>query len=142
MTNLPLGKPPSFNRIPQILAHEIAILSSGLLRLFPNKARLTSQRLPVELDQFRGTLVSDKAERVHAKSINVAERPRDPVSSHRPHQGMQCARLLTKKVPGGIMRSGSLGNLIIAPRLDGVDQIREQDRVLDEEDWNVVSNQI
>lgn len=96
----------------------------------------------MKLDQLRGPFIRNKTESVHAKSIDMAERPRDPMPSHRPNQGVQGTGLLTEKVPRRIMRSGGLGDLIVTARLDGVDQIREQDRVLDEEDGDVVSNNI
>lgn len=40
------------------------------------------------------------------------------------------------------MCSSSLRDLIIWARLYGVDEIRELDSVLDEEDWDVVANDI
>lgn len=40
------------------------------------------------------------------------------------------------------MRGGGLGDLVVAARLDGVDQVGKEDRVLDEEDGDVVSNDI
>lgn len=40
------------------------------------------------------------------------------------------------------MSRGSLGDLIIRAWLHGVDEIRELDGVLDEEDWDVVANNI
>lgn len=40
------------------------------------------------------------------------------------------------------MGRSSLGYLIIWAWLHGVDEIRELDGVLDEEDWNVVANDI
>lgn len=40
------------------------------------------------------------------------------------------------------MGGGSLGNLIIRRRFDGVNQVRELDSILDEEDRNVVSNNV
>jgi hypothetical protein len=40
------------------------------------------------------------------------------------------------------MCSSRLGNLIVAPRLHGVDQVWEEDCILDEEDRDVVSDDI
>ena len=40
------------------------------------------------------------------------------------------------------MRSGSLGNLIIAARLHRVNEVREENRILDEEDGDIVSDDI
>jgi hypothetical protein len=52
------------------------------------------------------------------------------------------ARLLTEEVPSGVVRGSSLGDLVVATGLDGVNEIREQDGILDEENGNVVSNNI
>ena len=40
------------------------------------------------------------------------------------------------------MGGGCLGNFIVLSWLDGVDQVRELDGILNEEDGNVVSNNI
>ena len=40
------------------------------------------------------------------------------------------------------MGGGGLGDLTIRGRLDGVDEVRELDSVLDEEDRNVVSDNV
>lgn len=40
------------------------------------------------------------------------------------------------------MSGGSLRNLIICPWLDGMDEIRELNSVLDEENGNIVSNNV
>lgn len=141
-TYLPLGKPTRLNALKQILAHEIAILARHLLCLFPDHARLAGQRLPVELDQLGLALVGDKAEGMHTESIHMAERPGDTVAGHGPEQRMHGARLAREEVPGGVVRRGSLRDLIVSARLDGVNQIREKDGVLDEEDGDIVSHQV
>lgn len=64
------------------------------------------------------------------------------MSRHGPQESVQGTRLLTEKVPGGIVRGGSLGDFIVAAGLDGVDEVGEKDGVLDEEDGDVVSNDI
>lgn len=141
-TYLPLGIPASFDRIKQILTKEIRILASSLLRLFPYKTSLALQSLPVELDKLRSPIVSDEAIGVHAEAINMTDRSRNTMSGHRPHKRMQGTGLLTEKVPGRVMCSGSLGNLIIATGLHGVDQVRKKNCILDEEDGNVVADDI
>jgi len=64
------------------------------------------------------------------------------VASHCPQQGVQRTRLLAEEVPSGVVRGSSLRNLIVAAGLDGVNEIREEDSVLDEENRDVVSNNV
>lgn len=50
--------------------------------------------------------------------------------------------LLAEEVPGGIVASRSLWHLAIGLGLDGVDEVGELDRILNEEDGNVVPHDI
>lgn len=77
-----------------------------------------------------------------SEAIDVPERARDTVTGHRPEQRVHSAWLLAEEIPGRVMRGGGLGDLVVAARLDGVDQVGKEDRVLDEEDGDVVSNDI
>jgi hypothetical protein len=142
ITHLPLRETPSFNGLEKILAHKVCVLTSGLLSLLPHKAGLALKTLPVELDELGLSIVSNQTESVHSESINMTERPRNSVTSHCPQQGMQGTRLLAEEVPSRIVRSSSLGDLIITAGLDGVNKIREKDSILDEENRDVVSNNI
>jgi hypothetical protein len=72
----------------------------------------------------------------------VTETTRDAVPGHGPEQGVQGTRLLAEEVPGRVVSRGRLGDLIVWPWLDGVDQIREPNGILDEENGNVVSNDV
>jgi hypothetical protein len=142
ITHLPLGETSSFNGLEKVLAHIVGILTSGLLSLLPHKARLTLQALPVELDQLGLSTVSHQTESVHAETINMAERPRNTVTSHCPQESMQRTRLLAEEVPSGVVRGSSLGDLIVAAGLDGVNEIREEDSILNEKHRDVVSNNV
>jgi hypothetical protein len=142
VTYLPLGETSSLNGFEKVLAHKVRILTSGLLGLLPDKAGLALQSLPVELDKLGLSVVSNQTEGVHTESINVTERTGNTVASHCPQKGVKCARLLAEEVPSGVVRGSSLGDLVVATGLDGVNEIREQDGILDEENGNVVSNNI
>lgn len=142
MTYLPFGETSSLNGFEKILAHKVRIFTSGLLRFLPHKASLALQSLPVELDKLGLSIVSNQTEGVHTESINMTERPRNTVASHRPKKGVKCTRLLTEEVPSRIVCGSSLGDLVVAAGLDGVNEIREQDGILDEENGDVISNNI
>ncbi|GMG24939.1 unnamed protein product [Aspergillus oryzae var. brunneus] len=141
-THLPLRVSARLDRFEEILAHEVGVLARDLLRFFPDHAGLTLQGLPVELDELGVTVVSDEAEGVDTKAIDVAKRARDTMAGHGPEQGVQGTGLLAEEVPSRVMGSGSLRDLIVTTRLDSVDEIREKNSVLDEEDGNVVANNI
>lgn len=72
----------------------------------------------------------------------MAVRADDTKTGHGPHECMEGRRLRTKEIPRGVMRCGSLRNLIIRTGLHRVDEIRELNSVLDEKDWDVVANDI
>lgn len=96
----------------------------------------------MELDELGVTVVSDEAEGVDTKAIDVAKRARDTMAGHGPEQGVQGTGLLAEEVPSRVMGGSSLRDLIVTTRLDSVDEIREKNSVLDEEDGNVVANNI
>jgi hypothetical protein len=50
--------------------------------------------------------------------------------------------LLAEEVPGRIVSSRALGNLAILSRLDRVDEVRELNGILDEENRNVVADEV
>lgn len=96
----------------------------------------------MEFDQFGVSLVCNKAVSVHTKPVNVAERSRDTVTGHGPEESVEGAGLLAEEVPGRVVGSGCLWDLVVTPRLDCVDQIGELDGILDEKDGNVVANDV
>lgn len=139
---LPLGETAILDRLKQILTVEVGVLSSSNLSLLPSKTGLALERLPVELDELRGAVISNEAERVHTEAVHVAERPDDAVLCHGPEERVQGARLLAEEVPGRVMGSGGLRNLPVRHRLDGVNEIREENGILDEENRDVVANDV
>lgn len=141
-TYLPLREPALLNRLEEILAVVVGILAGSHLSLLPGEASLALERLPVELDKLGSTVIGDEAEGVHAETVHVAVGPDDAVLSHGPEQGVQGAGLLAEEVPGAVMGGCRLRDLAVGRRLDGVDQIREENSVLDEEDRDVVANNV
>lgn len=96
----------------------------------------------MELDQLGGTVIGHEAEGVHTKAVHVAERPGNAMARHSPEESVHGAGLLAEEVPGRVVGRRRLGDLIVAPGLDGMDQIGEEDGILDEEDGNVVAHNI
>ena len=141
-TYLPLRIAASLNCVVQILTHEVGILARGLLGLFPDHAGLALQRLPVKFDELGCTIVCHESEGMHTESINMSERTRNSMPRHSPEQRVHRAWLLAEEVPGRVMSTGSLRDLIVTSGLDGMDQIGEEDSILNEEYRDIVSNNI
>jgi hypothetical protein len=55
---------------------------------------------------------------------------------------MERTWLATKEVPCGVVCSCALGYLPIRLRLDGVDEIREENGILNEENGDIVSDNV
>jgi hypothetical protein len=120
----------------------VGILACNLLCLLPNEASFALQRLEVEFDQLGAALVVYKAIRVNTEAIHMPVAPDDALSRHGPEQGVQSARLLAEEIPSGIVGGGSRWHLAVLLRLDRVNEIRESNGILNEEDGNVVSDNV
>jgi hypothetical protein len=96
----------------------------------------------VEFDQLGFTIIGDQTESVHTKTVKVSEGPGNTVASHCPQKSVQSTGLLAEKVPSRVVRSRRLRDLVVAPRLHRVDQVREFNGILDEEYRNVVADDV
>jgi hypothetical protein len=72
----------------------------------------------------------------------MAVAPWDAEARHGPEEGMHGARLGAEEVPCRVVCGRSLGHLIVRAWLDRVYEIGELDRILDEEDGDVVSDNV
>ena len=61
------------------------------------------------------------------------------MAAHSPEQCVHRRGLLTEEIPSVVVRGRCLRDLAVGLRLDGMDKIWELDRVLDEENGNVVA---
>ena len=79
---------------------------------------------------------------MHSVAIHVAVRSRDAIASHDHHHQVQCASLLTKEIVGRIVGCSGLRDLIIWLGLQSMNEVREEDGVVDKEDWDIDSNNV
>jgi hypothetical protein len=79
---------------------------------------------------------------MHAESVHVAIGAWRSVRGHGPEESVQGAGLLGEEVPCGVVRGGGLGDFVGGGGFDGVDEVREEDGVLDEEDGDVVADDV
>ena len=76
------------------------------------------------------------------KGLDHAQRTRDGAIGHDPHHHVHRFRGQRNEIPEGIVGRCRLRKAAIRLHLDGVDQVREFDRVLDEKDGDIVADQI
>jgi hypothetical protein len=95
-----------------------------------------------ELHELSLAFISNKAEGVYAPAIHVPVGANSAVTTHSPKQSVHRGRLLTEEIPRAVMSSSSLRDLIVWPWLDRVDQVRELNGILDEEDRDVITDNV
>ena len=94
---------------------------------------LTKVDLPFGVDQPEG---------VDAEAFHDAKRARDGAVGHDPHDHVHALGRQRDEVPEGVVRGLRLREVAVGLLLGGVDQVGELDRVLDEEDRDVVADEI
>ena len=130
------------DRVPQVAAMEVRILSGDLQRFRPDHRMHAEQRLPVELHEARAAIGGDEAEAVHAEAFHHSQASRNGPVGHHPHDHVQGFRRQRNEIPECVVRRGGLWNLVVRLRLHGVDQVWKLDRVLDEEHRHVVADEV
>ena len=139
---LPLGKVSLVDGIPQVAAVEVGVGTVDLDRLVPHHRLQPGLGLPVELDERRPAFGVDQPERVHAEPLHEPERPRDGPVGHDPHQHVGRLGHQRREVPEVVVRRLGLREAAVRLLLGRVDEVRELDRVLDEEHRDVVPDQV
>jgi hypothetical protein len=72
----------------------------------------------------------------------MSVRTDNSLTRHGPEQGVERTWLRAKEIPSAIMCSGSLWHFSVLYRFNSMNQVREQDCILNEENRNVVSNNV
>lgn len=96
----------------------------------------------MEFDEARFALGVDQAEGVHAKALHAAQAFRDRPVGHRPDHHVRRFRHQRDEVPERVVGRAAGRNFIVRLGFHRVDKVGELDRVLDEEHWHVVADQI
>lgn len=130
------------DRIVQILAVVVTVLTSSGLSFIPHQTGNTLLGLPAVANHLGSAIGSDEAEAVDSVAVHVAERTRNTVTRHQPQGTVEGSALLAEEVPSGSVCSSGLGDLIVGHGLDGVDKIGELDGVLDEEGGEIDTDDV
>ena len=139
---LVLGEVALVDVLPQVAAVVVGVLAHDLLGLVPHEAVHAEQRLPVELDEHGLAGVVDEAEGVDAEALHHAIAARQGAVRHDPHQHVGRLGGEPGEVPEVIVGRAGLRHVVVRLGLDRVHEVRELDRVLDEEDGDVVADQV
>ena len=139
---LPLGVVAGLDGVPEVAAVEVGVGPVDLDRLVPDDRLQALLRLPVELDEGRLPLGVDQAEGVDAEALHEPERARDRPVGHDPHDHVHALGRERDEVPEVVVGGLRLREAPVRLRLGGVDQVGELDRVLDEEDGDVVADEV
>jgi hypothetical protein len=96
----------------------------------------------MELHKVRLAFGVDQAVTVHAEAFHHGKRARNSAIAHDPHQHVHRLRRERYEIVESIVRGRGLWDLVVGLRLDRMNQVRKFDRVLNEENRDVVSDQI
>ncbi len=120
----------------------VGIGAGDLHRLVPDGRLQARFGLPVELDEVHLVRRVDHLEGVDAEALHRREGGGQGPVAHRPHDHVGRFGHQADEVPEGVVRGRGLRIAGLRLHLGGVDQVRKLDRVLDEEDWDVVADQV
>jgi hypothetical protein len=121
---------------------EIGVFASHGLSLLPQEARFTLQRPPMPFNQLCSSVVCHETVRVHSPTIHMTVRSRDTIASHDYHDQVQRTSFLAKEVIGGVVGGSCLRNMAVWHGLESMNKVWEKDGVVDEEDWNIDTNNV
>ena len=139
---LPLGEVALVDGLIQVAAVIVGVGAGDLDRLVP-AGRLRAQLgPPVEFHQRRHALGVQQAEGVDAEPLHHPQAARNAPIRHGPHDHVGAFRHQADEIPEGVVGAGRLGIAPVRLHLHRMDQVREFDRVLNEEDRDVVADQI
>ncbi len=136
------GKSPVDDGVEQVAALRIGIRAIQLHRFIPDERRGPNLGTPVKLDERGFAFRVHETEGVHAKAFHHAERARQRAVRHRPQQHVHAFGHQRDEIPEGVVRRGRLRIATIGLHLHGVDDVGKLDRILDEEDRDVVADQV
>ena len=121
---------------------KVGIGRADLQRFIPDHRLRSQRRAPVEFDEGRVSLGIDKAEGMDAEAFHHAVAARDGAVRHDPHDHVKALGRQRNEVPESVMRGLGLRKFAIRLGFGRVNEIGELDRVLDEEDRDVVADEI
>ena len=139
---LVFGVVARFDGLPEVAAMEVGVAPGDELGLVPEERSLAIERLPVEAHEAGFAFFVHHAEGVDAEAFHGAVRARYAPVAHGPHHVMQGLGLERHVIPEAVVGALALRHGVVGFGLHGVDEIREFQRVLDEEHGRVVAHEV
>ncbi len=139
---LPLRISAGLDRFPQVAAVKVRIGAGDLHGFIPRERVRARQRIPVELDELRVAGRVHEAKRVDAEALHHPVAARNRPVGHHPQQHVRAFRHQRNEVPERVVRGSRLRHPVVRLGLNGVNDVRELHRILDEEHRDVVADQI
>ena len=139
--------PTRGSRRPAMASHRSRRWKSGSAPLILTASFQTTDCRPCFGFQWNLTKVDlpcgvDQPEGVDAEALHEAERPRDRPVGHDPHDHVHALGRERDEVPDVVVGGRRLREAAVRLLLEGVDHVGELDRVLDEEDRDVVADEV
>jgi hypothetical protein len=130
------------NRILEILAMEVRVISCELQSFIPDQRVHSKSWSPMELHKRTDAFGIHKSEGVDTEALYYAEQARDSPVTHRPYEYVCSFRMQVLEIPEVVMGALGLRDLIVRLSLASMDNVWELYGVLNEENWDIISNQI
>src|ERR1700690_312454 len=139
---LPLGESALGDRLVEIAAVKVWIRAVNLYCFVPDDRGGADSRAPVEFNEGRFALRVDEPEGMDPEPLHHSERARNGSIRHDPQNHVHAFRQERDEIPERVMRRGVLRIVAVGLHLDRMDEIGKLDRILDEEDGNVVADKV
>ena len=139
---LPFGKGALGDRLIEVAAMKVWVRAVDLYRFVPDDRGGADGRAPVEFDEGRFAIRVDEPEGVDAEPFHHPERARDGSIGHDPQDHVHAFRQERDEIPERVVRRRVLGIAAVGLHFHRMDEIGKLDRILDEEDGNVVADEV
>lgn len=130
-TQIPFGVRSNFDCVPKVSSVEIRVLSCNLQRLIPHKRVSTKVWYPMIFNEGAFAFLIDESESMNAKPLHHAVRSRNRPIRREPLLHVKSGLVKRHEVPSIVVSCLGLRNLIVRLGLDGMDDIRKLNRILE-----------
>ena len=141
-TQLPLRAVAAFDGVGEVASVEVGVEAVDQLGLFPQQRVDAVLGFPMELHQGRLAGGVLQTEGVDPEAFHHPERAGDRSVRHLPHRVVCGFSVQGHEVPESVVGALGLGDLSVRVRFGRMDDVGELQRILDEEDREVVAHEV
>ena len=139
---LPFGKRALGDRLIEVATMKVWVRSVDLYCFLPDDRGGADGRTPVEFDEGRFTIRVDQPEGMNSEPFHHPERARNGPIGHDPQDHVHAFRQERDEIPKRVVGRGVLGIAAVGLHFDRMDEVGKLDRILDEEDGNVIADKV